>query len=227
MELYSANSCASCRGWIRFAGPAQIVAVIAHPEFQGHVVAHGNEAVVKQSPTQDSGTKAPTVSTLVGQYKAEKMPERFSTRRGYNAWLKNHIVPKWGDCEITAVQARPVELWLQSLKLSPKSRAAVRGLLRILWDYAAWRGDVPMQRNPMELVTVKGATKRKSKPRSLTVDEFQKFVAHLGEPFHTLALVCVCFWFANQRSSSPKVGRCGLAGRQAHRGTRYCPSACG
>ena len=148
---------------------------------------------VKQSPTQDSGTKAPTVSTLVGQYKAEKMPERFSTRRGYNAWLKNHIVPKWGDCEITAVQARPVELWLQSLKLSPKSRAAVRGLLRILWDYAAWRGDVPMQRNPMELVTVKGATKRKSKPRSLTVDEFQKFVAHLGEPFHTLALVCVCF----------------------------------
>jgi len=56
-----------------------------------------------------------------------------------------------------------------------------------------WRGDVPTQRNPMELVTVKGATKRTQKPRSLTVAEFQKFIVHLGEPFRTTALICVCF----------------------------------
>src|SRR5271157_4060431 len=52
-------------------------------------------------------TAAPTVSTLVEHYRAEKMPERLDTRRTYNAWLKNHIVPKWGECEITDVQARP------------------------------------------------------------------------------------------------------------------------
>lgn len=146
------------------------------------------------TPVQPSSAApaAPTVNTLVEQYRAEKMPKRFSTQRGYNAWLKNHILPKWGACEITAVQPRPVELWLQSLTLSPKSRAAVRGMLRILWDYAAWRGDVPMQRNPMELVTVKGASKRLSKPRSMTVEEFQKFAAQLPEPFRTLALLCVC-----------------------------------
>jgi len=45
----------------------------------------------------------------------------------------------------------------------------------------------------MELVTVKGATKRVKKPRSLTVDEFQKFIRHLAEPFRTLALLSVCF----------------------------------
>jgi len=56
-----------------------------------------------------------------------------------------------------------------------------------------WRGDVPTQRNPMELVTIKGASKRTRKPRSLTVDEFQRFAQHLGEPFHIIALVCVCF----------------------------------
>jgi hypothetical protein len=39
-----------------------------------------------------------------------------------------------------------------------------------------WRGDVPTQRNPMESVTIKGGSKRTSKPRSLTVDEFQRFV---------------------------------------------------
>ena len=56
-----------------------------------------------------------------------------------------------------------------------------------------WRGDVPTQRNPMELVRIKGASKRTSKPRSLTVEEFQRFSVHLGEPFHSIALVCFCF----------------------------------
>jgi integrase len=56
-----------------------------------------------------------------------------------------------------------------------------------------WRGDIPVQRNPMELVTIKGATKRQRQPRSLTEEEFQKFVKQLEEPFRTMALVCVCF----------------------------------
>ena len=56
-----------------------------------------------------------------------------------------------------------------------------------------WSDRVPVQRNPMELVTVKGATKRLRKPRSLTVSEFQKFIVHLAEPFRTLALMSVCF----------------------------------
>jgi integrase len=45
----------------------------------------------------------------------------------------------------------------------------------------------------MELVTIKNASKRTRQPRSLTVEEFQKFVRHLEEPFRTMALVCVCF----------------------------------
>jgi integrase len=45
----------------------------------------------------------------------------------------------------------------------------------------------------MELVTVKGATKRMKRPRSLTVEEFQVLREQLEEPFRTMALVCVCF----------------------------------
>ena len=56
-----------------------------------------------------------------------------------------------------------------------------------------WAGYTPVQRNPVELVTVKGASKRLRKPRSLTVAEFQKLLAHLHEPFRTIALVCVSF----------------------------------
>jgi integrase len=121
------------------------------------------------------------------------MPKRSDTRRSYEVWLSNHILPKWGERALSDLQARPVELWVESLTLAPKSKVHIRGVLRILWDFAMWRGDVPTQRNPMELVTIKGATKRTKKPRSLTVEEFQKFIQHLGEPFRTMALLCVCF----------------------------------
>jgi integrase len=134
-----------------------------------------------------------TVAELVNLYRVEKMPQRFSTSRGYDAWFTNHIVPKWGNCQITELQARPVERWLLALVLAPKSKVHIRGLIRALWEYAMWRADVPTQRNPMELVTIKGATKRVQKPRSLTVEEFRAFVSQLEEPCRTIALVCVCF----------------------------------
>jgi integrase len=147
---------------------------------------------VKPLPEKQTASTSPVVSTLVDQYRQEKMPKRSDTRRTYDAWLRNHIVPTWGTCALTDLQARPVELWLDNLALSPKSKVHIRGTLSILWDFAMWRGDLPTMRNPMSLVTVKGATKRSRKQRSLTVDEFQRFAQHLSEPFKTLALLCAC-----------------------------------
>jgi len=154
------------------------------------------KAVDYMKPKTDAAAQfnsAPSVYNLFERYKAEKMPERRNTKRTYIVWFKHYVLPTWGTCVITEVQARDVELWLQSLKLAPRSKAHVRGLLRTLWDYAMWSGSIPVQRNPMELVTVKGATKRLNKPRSLTVSEFQRFMAHLREPFRLMALLCVTF----------------------------------
>lgn len=164
---------------------------------------------VRDFPTKEGATRAaqalrhaldyprdgsvPTVRFLVSEFRRERMPERFSTRLGYEAWLKNHILPRWGGYVVTSLQARPVELWLNTLPVSPKSRVHVRALIRALWEYAMWRSDIPTQRNPMELVTVKNGTKRRKQPRNLTVEEFQKFVGKLDEPVRTIALVCVCF----------------------------------
>jgi integrase len=146
-----------------------------------------------ESDTQKHIGKVLTVNSLIESYRVEKMPKREDTRRAYEQWLKNHIIPKWGNELLSAVQARPVELWLDSLNLAPKSKSHIRGLLSTLWDYAMWRGEVPTQRNPIELVTVKGASKRTRQPRSLTVAEFQQFAAQLSLPFRTVALICVCF----------------------------------
>ena len=134
-----------------------------------------------------------TVVDLVEHYRAERMPPRAMTRQGYNTWFNQYIVPKWGACTIKQLQARPVDLWLRSLELSPKSKVHIRGLIRILWEFAMWRGDMPVQRNPIELVTVKGATKRGRKPRSLAVEEFPLLLRQLAEPFRTMAVLCLCF----------------------------------
>jgi integrase len=147
---------------------------------------------VRQEPKPKTES-IPTLNAIAEQYKTEKLPERINTKRTYLIWLKHYILPKWGGCILSDLQARPVELWIQSLELAPKSKAHVRSMIRTLWDYAMWSGSIPVQRNPMELVTVKGATKRLRKPRSLTVAEFQRFIAYLAEPFRTLAVVSVCF----------------------------------
>jgi integrase len=137
--------------------------------------------------------KCVTVSDLIDSYRVEKMPQRPETRRGYEKWLRNYIEPKWGGCVLMDVQARPVELWMNTLPLAPKSKSHIRGLLHGLWDYAMWRGEITVQRNPIELVTIKGVSKRTRKPRSLSVEEFQHFAEYLKEPFRTLALLQVCF----------------------------------
>jgi integrase len=86
-----------------------------------------------------------------------------------------------------------VEQWLDSLALAPKSKVHIRGILSSLWKFAMWKQDVPLQVNPMSLVTVKDASKRIRQPRSLTVEQFRLLVSHLREPFGVMALVCICF----------------------------------
>jgi integrase len=99
---------------------------------------------------------------------------------------------------ISEVQPRPIELWLRELNLSPKSKSHVRGILHLLMEFAMWSGALEISRNPIDLVVVKGATKRTRQPRSLTVDEFQKFLQHLEGPFRTMALLWCLFRAANQ-----------------------------
>ncbi len=118
-----------------------------------------NQAKVSNAVPAANNT---TVKTLVELYRTEKMPKRAMTRQGYNTWLNHYIVPTWGDCALQELQARPVDLWLQSLTLAPKSKVHIRGLVRVLWEFAMWRGDVPLQRNPMTLVVIKGASKHRS-----------------------------------------------------------------
>ena len=86
-----------------------------------------------------------------------------------------------------------VEKTLQPLGCSRyhwRQRAVhIRGLVRLLWDYAIHLGAIPMQRNPAELIRIEGACKRTRPLRSLTVEEFHQLLRHLEQPFDVMAVL--------------------------------------
>jgi len=133
-----------------------------------------------------------TVRNVTARYERERMPSRHSTARVYRSFLNNHILPKWGETVISAVQPRLVELWLRDLPLSPKSKTHVRSLMHGLVEFAMWAGVLDISRNPISLVQNKGATRRVRKARSLTVEQFQALLKELHEPFATMTLLCTC-----------------------------------
>ena len=130
--------------------------------------------------------------SVTARYEAERMPSRASTARVYRSFLKNHVLPKWGDTRIQDVQPRPVELWLRDLPLSPKSKTHVRSLVHGLVEFAMWAGMLEISRNPVSLVRNIGATRKVRKARSLTAEQFHALLKELHEPFATMALLSVC-----------------------------------
>ena len=149
--------------------------------------------VERKPPVREpESPKGDTMAALIERYQNERMLVRKSTSRVYRSFLRSHIIPKWGSMDITDVQPRDVELWLRSLDKAPKTRKHLRNLMHVLFEFAMWAKLLPIQRNPMDLVVVKGGTKRVRKPRSLAVEEFHALLAQLREPFATIALVCVC-----------------------------------
>jgi integrase len=56
----------------------------------------------------------------------------------------------------------------------------------MLWEY------LPLERNPMELIKVKGSTKRQKPIVIITPEQFRQMVNALPEPYSLMALVCGC-----------------------------------
>jgi len=141
-------------------------------------------------PRETSSTDGGTMKALVTRYEAERFPIRHDTARAYRSWLKNHILPKWGDQPLSAIQPQPVELWLRGLALAPKSKTHLRSIMHSLFEFAMFAGVLERGRNPISLVRNVGATHRVRQAQSLSVEQFQALLKELPEPFETLALCC-------------------------------------
>jgi len=141
---------------------------------------------------QQQAEKGETVRAIYERYREERMPSRASTLRGYTCWFGNHVLPVWGEMPLSALKPRAVELWLNKLPLAPKSKVHIRSVLSQLFEYAMWSDLVPTARNPMSLVKILGASKRTHKPRVMSMEEFQRLIAILTEPYRTMAVLGGC-----------------------------------
>jgi len=175
---------------------------------RGHGVTIGT---VQEYPTETSARKSPTaqalvlrinsehplgpvtastVGALIARYEKEEMPARYSTRVSYQSFIDRYIRPRWAETPITGVKPMMVEDWLKQLKLAPKTRGHIRGLMSLLFK-CAQRWEL-VHSNPMQLVRVKDVSKRVERPSVLTAEEFHKMLPHVREPYRTMVLIAGC-----------------------------------
>jgi integrase len=116
-----------------------------------------------------------------------------STYVSYRSMISQHIRPKWGDVSLQDVRPALVQDWLRKLTLSPKYKGHIRSLMYRLFDRAMIWELIGIDRNPMQLVEVKGISKRRQRPRNLQVKEAWRILDALSQPYRTIVLIALCF----------------------------------
>ncbi len=117
----------------------------------------------------------------------------YQTLASYRSIIRRHIRPKWGDFYLQDVRPSLVQDWLRNLVMSPKYKGHVRSLMYRLFDKAMIWELIDVERNPMELVKVRGISKRKQRPRILQVKDAWRLLDALAQPYRTMVLIALCF----------------------------------
>jgi len=133
-----------------------------------------------------------TVAELVEHYQQRELAtdntwKSYSTKRGYESYLKNWIVPHWGNYKLPEVKTIEVETWLRNLPLAKSSSAKIRNIFSVLFNHAC-RYDL-FDRNPITLV--RHSAKRRRIPDVLTVEETQRLLSALPMKERTMVLMAV------------------------------------
>ncbi len=116
---------------------------------------------------------------------------KVSTARGYLQIIENHLRPKWGAVTMSRVTAALVLEWLRELPCSLLTKAHIKAVLFRLFEKARLWEMIPVQRNPMELVEIKGA-RRNKRPKVLTPEQCLQILNTLRQPYRTMVLVALC-----------------------------------
>jgi len=115
----------------------------------------------------------------------------YSTVSSYLSVIKQVRV-KWGTTHITRMKPLAVQEWLKQMDAAPKTKGHVKALMHRLFEKAMLWEMVEWQRNPMQLVEIKGISKRQKKPIVLTVEQFYQILELLPQPYRTMVVVAQC-----------------------------------
>jgi integrase len=134
-----------------------------------------------------------TFGDLLDRYGAEAMPERHSTRRGYQSMINAHIRPRWGKTPLEDVHSYETEVWLLSLPIGSRRKGHIHGLMRVLFRFAMHIRWLGLQANPMRSFSIPGATKRAKTPGTLTKEQFHQLLERItDEPYRTMVATAQC-----------------------------------
>jgi integrase len=115
----------------------------------------------------------------------------YSTVTSYLSVIK-HVRAKWGTTRITRMKPVKVQEWLKNMDSAPKTKGHVKAIMHRLYEKAMLWEIVEWQRNPMELVEIKGISKRQKKPIVLTVEQYYQILDLLPQPYRMMVMVAQC-----------------------------------
>lgn len=115
----------------------------------------------------------------------------YATVTSYLSVIKQVRV-KWGTTRLTRIKPVQVQEWLKKMDSAPKTKGHIKALMHRLYEKAMLWELVEWQRNPMQLVEVKGISKRRKKPIVLTVEQYYQILALIPEPYRTMVVVAQC-----------------------------------
>jgi integrase len=134
--------------------------------------------------------------TLVDHYRLKELVlhnnerKAYSTKKGYESYLKNWIVPRWGEYMLARIEngiAVHVEEWLRTITRSRGTKAKIRNIMSAVCSHAIRYGW--MTTNPIR--AVRQSAKRERIIVPLTGEELQRLFAALGPRERTLVLLAV------------------------------------
>ncbi|HEY5211863.1 MAG TPA: hypothetical protein VIJ38_02445 [Acidobacteriaceae bacterium] len=129
-----------------------------------------------------------TFGDLCDRYLREGMPERHATASALRSMVTYRIKPYWAEVLVAEMATDPmsVEQWIKNLHttprtkdekprpLAPKSKAHTKAVFHRLFECAMrWRY-LTVQRNPMSLIEIPGASKRVRKIVLVPTEKYQK-----------------------------------------------------
>jgi integrase len=132
---------------------------------------------------------------------------QYSTACSYLTSLNRYIRPRWSDTLLAEVKPAAVDEWLRSLTrlpkpgddsrtqlavLSPKTKGNIKSMMFRLMERAMFWELVPLARNPIGLVEIRGVSKRRKTPFILTVEQYHAVVEQLEDPYKQMVQVAMC-----------------------------------
>jgi integrase len=150
-----------------------------------------NDGITRRDPVLFCGLMDRFLLDQKQEQEAEQITH--NTLASYWSMISQHIRPEWGDAYLEDVRPALVQDWLRRLVVSPKYKGHIRSLMYRLFDKAMLWELLNVERNPMDLVEVKGISKRKQRPRVLQVKDAWQILDALVQPFRTIVLSGLCF----------------------------------